>query len=180
MSDFGRIRDTHLLNRFKAGDAGAFEEIYELHSGVVYRFALYLMQERSKAAELTQDTFVWLVQHPDRYDAGRGDLANFLLGVTRRLAQVKLAEERRWLKLDPQIAAAVRGQDEESDLARLKRSVKALPANYRDAVVLCDLEGQTYEEAAQVLKCSTGTVKSRLHRARKLLARKVHGSRCHA
>ena len=63
----------------------------------------------------------------------------------------------------------------------IKRSA-ALPERYREAVIACDLEGRSYEEAAAVLECAVGTVRSRLHRARGLLARKFlakkEGQKC--
>jgi RNA polymerase sigma-70 factor (ECF subfamily) len=59
----------------------------------------------------------------------------------------------------------------------LRKAIAALPARYREAVVLCDLEGKTYEEAAAIQDCPVGTVRSRLHRARQLLARKFQEKR---
>ena len=61
--------------------------------------------------------------------------------------------------------------------ASLPATIASLPVPYREAVVLCDLEGQTYEEAAAVQGCAVGTVRSRLHRARELLARKFQHTR---
>jgi len=58
-------------------------------------------------------------------------------------------------------------------LAALRVSLTELPELYRDAVVLCDLEEKSYEEAAHAMKCPVGTVRSRLHRARGLLAAKM-------
>ena len=55
----------------------------------------------------------------------------------------------------------------------LRQAVRELPESYRDAVVLCDLEERNYDEAAQLMGCPIGTVRSRLHRARALLAAKL-------
>ena len=55
------------------------------------------------------------------------------------------------------------------DVALLRKAITRLPLKYREAIVLCDLEGKSYEEAAVVLECPVGTVRSRLHRARRLL-----------
>jgi len=63
--------------------------------------------------------------------------------------------------------------DEALDAAALRRAIARLPLRYREAVVLCDLESSSYEEAAAALACAVGTVKSRVHRGRELLARKL-------
>ena len=61
--------------------------------------------------------------------------------------------------------------------AALLAALHALPLRYRDVVILCELEERTYEDAACMLDCAVGTVRSRLHRARHLLAAKLQGSR---
>lgn len=58
-------------------------------------------------------------------------------------------------------------------VARVRKAVASLPENYREAVILCDLEEMSYEEAAQVLECPVGTVRSRLHRGRAILLEKL-------
>src|SRR5579885_1389391 len=58
---------------------------------------------------------------------------------------------------------------------RLRQAVLALPAHYREALVLCELHEMSYAEAADALNCAVGTVRSRLHRARAMLAEKLRG-----
>jgi RNA polymerase sigma-70 factor, ECF subfamily len=94
-------------------------------------------------------------------------------------------EGSRWTALDE---AMVRITDPAADFARaedaayLRQAIASLPVRYRAPLVLCELEGRSYEEAAQELGCAVGTVRSRLHRARALLARKLQwkreGQRC--
>jgi RNA polymerase sigma-70 factor (ECF subfamily) len=65
------------------------------------------------------------------------------------------------------------------DVQHLRRAIVRLPARYREVVVLCDLQGVSYADAAQALGCALGTVRSRLHRARHLLADKLQrGAAC--
>src|SRR6202453_4738773 len=61
-------------------------------------------------------------------------------------------------------------------VARVRQAIGTLPQNYREAVILCELEEMSYEEAAVALDCPVGTVRSRLHRARALLVEKLHDS----
>jgi RNA polymerase sigma-70 factor, ECF subfamily len=178
-------RDRDLLQRFRAGDREAFAEIYRSHRGAVYRFALLMTADEFHAAEITQDVFVWLIHHPARFDPGRGELSAFLVGVARQLLRKRANEERRWVELNESAASsaacshAARDRDAD-DVICLRKAIAALPERYRVVVVLCDLEGKTYEEAAVIADCAIGTVRSRLHRARTLLARKLVGRGCPA
>jgi RNA polymerase sigma-70 factor (ECF subfamily) len=61
-------------------------------------------------------------------------------------------------------------------VGRVRQAIATLPQNYREAVILCELEEMSYEEAAAALDCPVGTVRSRLHRARALLVEKLHDS----
>jgi RNA polymerase sigma-70 factor (ECF subfamily) len=172
--------DRDPLARFRAGDREAFTLIYRLHSPAVFRFAMHMTGDRMKAAEITQDVFVWLIHHPGNYDASRGELGAFLLGVTRKLLLKLLRNERKFVPLNeagkafslPRIARAV-----ESQAVWLREAIAALPVRYREVVVLCDLEAHTYEDAAGMLDCAVGTVRSRLHRARELLGRKLQSKK---
>jgi len=184
MPESERTRDRDLLQRFRAGDRDAFTEIYRVHQKPVFRFALLMTGDSVKATEATQDVFVWLIHHPGDYDPLRGELGSFLVGVARKQLKRRYSEEQRWLPLDDASAGSVNpevsvDQDEE-DVIRLRRAIAALPERYRAVVVLCDLEGKTYEQAATVVDSAVGTVRSRLHRARALLARKLVGKGCTA
>jgi RNA polymerase sigma-70 factor (ECF subfamily) len=173
MTEFDRIRDRDLMRRFRTGDGEGFAEIYRIHSKAVFRFALYVCADQGKASEITQDVFVWLVHHPDHFDPTRGDLASFLVGVARKLIKSRYREDQRWVGLEDNLAARERGGIDESDAALVRRAVAGLPVRYREVVAVCDLEEKTYEEAAAILDCAVGTVRSRLHRARALLAKKL-------
>jgi RNA polymerase sigma-70 factor (ECF subfamily) len=180
MAEFERARDRNLLKRFQAGDRDAFTDLYQIHQKSVFRFASLMTGDRVQAADATQDVFVWLIHHPGGFDPDRGELGSFLLGVTRNVLRRKYSERRRWVQLDEAAADSViyRGglTSNSDDVEKLRRAVAALPERYRAVVVLCDLEEKTYEQAAAVMECAVGTVRSRLHRARELLTRKLVGN----
>lgn len=181
MPESERIRDRNLLERFHAGDADAFTEVYRAHGRSVFRFALLMTADEFKAAETTQDVFLWLIRHPGSFDPRRGDLGAFLVGVARKLLKKRYSEERRWVSLDESTACSrVAPNEGAGDVIRLRKAIAGLPERYRAVVVMCDLEGRTYEEAAVISECAIGTVRSRLHRARALLARKLVGRGCPA
>ena len=175
--DFGRIKNRELLRRFRAGDRDAFNTLYADHHPAVFRFALHMTADREKAVEVAQDVFVWLIHHAEDFDPERGELAAFLTGVTKKFLQRRKYEEQRWVPFEDTLVEGrqrTAGPEPDStDADRLRAAIIALPERYREAVALCDLEGFSYEEAAARLECAVGTVRSRLHRARGLLARKL-------
>lgn len=171
--------DSELLKRFRAGDREAFTLVYRAHQTAIFRFALLMTGDRSKAADVTQDVFIWLINHAGNFDPARGALGPFLAGVARKFLQRRRGEEFRWTQLDERALASENTDPREedpdaaSDAEGLRRAILALPEKYREVVVRCDLEEKSYEEAAAVIGCAVGTVRSRLHRARGLLARKL-------
>jgi RNA polymerase sigma-70 factor (ECF subfamily) len=172
------IRDGDLLRRFRDGDREAFTLLYRTHQNAVFRFAMFMTGDTAKAADVTQDVFVWLIHHAGNFDPARGELGAFLAGVTRKFLQKRRGEELRWVQLDESTLTEPVGWREgedggAQDADALRRAILALPEKYREVVVRCDLEEKSYEEAADVIGCAVGTVRSRLHRARGLLARKL-------
>jgi RNA polymerase sigma-70 factor, ECF subfamily len=175
--------DRDLLDRFRLGDREAFAALYHRYFPAVYRFAFYMTNDGPRAGEITQDVFIWLTGHPGQFDASRGELGAFLGGVARKFVHRLQRNDQRWLPLEEANGRAAHTADLAGGLQRrqeadgLRKAIAALPARYREAVVLCDLEGKTYEEAAVVMGCVVGTVRSRLSRARELLVRKMQGNR---
>ena len=191
MESPGGSSDRDLVARFRCGDRDAFAALYRQHFPAVFRSAFYITGDRVRAGELTQDVFVWLVHHAGEFDAERGDLAAFLCGVARKFRHRQQRVDSRWIPLDEADVSVRRASDESAfagsleqrqEAAVLHKAIAALPERYREAVIACDLEGRSYEEAAAVLECAVGTVRSRLHRARGLLARKFlakkEGQKC--
>ena len=156
-------------------DREAFSALYQAHHQSVFRFALHMTGDPSAAAEVTQDVFIWFIHHPNKFDPARGQPGAFLTGVARKMLHRRERSLRRWLPFTGAVTqrAVLPRLDEGLDAAALRRAVASLPMNYREAVVLCDLESRSYEEAAAELRCAVGTVKSRVHRGRELLARKL-------
>ena len=166
--------DARLVERFREGDRDAFTALYRAHHGSVHRFALRMTGDPASAAEVTQDVFVWLIHHADEFDAARGSLPAFLVGVARQFLRRRRRDEQRWLPFDSATSRAEEAVDpgRAIDAGSLRRAIARLPERYREVVVLCDLEGKSYEEAAALLGCPVGTVRSRRHRACELLIRK--------
>ena len=149
-----------------------FQAAFEQHKDAVYRFAWRMSGSASAAEDITQDVFVGLLRHPDRFDPGRGTLRALLLGIARNLALKRWRKEHRLEPLDDEAMAAEPvdlGRGEIGDM--VGRAVRALPPLQREVVILAEYEGLTLAEIARAVDADVGTVKSRLHRARENLRR---------
>ncbi len=180
--DTTHSEDRTLLSAFAAGDHEAFTTLYNRHSRAVFQFAFYMAGDAAQADELTQQVFVWLIHNPAAFDPNRGTLPAFLGGVVRKFLLRQQRSESRWSPLNDAIDALhsislsrIPSLIAEAaiDAAQLREVISLLPIRYREVVVLCELQEKPYAEAARILDCSIGTVRSRLHRGRALLARKL-------
>lgn len=126
-----------------------------------------------------------LIREGHTFDAARGSVNAFLMGVARNHVLRRLRRERFYVSMeensqgDSAESISRTTQSPLDDLSRtetiesVRKAVLALPERYREVVVLCDLQEVSYLEAADVLGCAVGTVRSRLHRARALLIEKM-------
>lgn len=176
------VPDEELVRRIAAGDSDALVRLFRQRRTEVYRFALHMTGSPATAEDITQDVFVTVMREASRFDASRGAVVSWLLGVTRNLVRRRLVRDRLLFSLEDIDSAArclAMPDDPSDDLDRarqveaLRRAVMALPVRYREVVLLCDLQELSYQDTAAVLQCAVGTVRSRLHRARALLAQKV-------
>jgi RNA polymerase sigma-70 factor (ECF subfamily) len=176
--------DQELLRQLAKGNESAFRTLYERYQGRIYRFALHMSGNAATAEETTQEVFLALMGKPKGYDAGKGSLAGYLFGIARNIARRAMLDTAADLPLEDDsgerdefaVAGGMDVLEELSNgelLAELRQAVLSLPGPYREAVVLCDLEEMTYQEAAGLLECSPGTVASRLNRARAMLKKKL-------
>jgi len=185
MQALPNLADDDLLRLTQAGNEQAFTTLYQRRQGAVYRFALQMSGNISIAEEVTQEVFLTLLRE-GTYDGKRGPLVSYLYGTARHLVWRRMARNRLLISLpaedgDDQVPPdyLISHSEIENDLARdqcrrsLRRAILALPAGYRETVVLCDLHELSYQDAARVLGCAVGTVRSRLHRARALLSEKL-------
>lgn len=188
MTDPNRASEGELIERIRAGDEEAFIQLYRRQQGAIYRFVLQMSGSPSLAEDVTQEAFLALMRDVRTFDARRGSLASYLYGIARNLVADHLRRGQMDSPLAPDDAEAGSAQllaspandplaevTRREGVERLRRAVLALPEHYREVVVLCELHEMDYERAAKVLGCAVGTVRSRLHRARELLAKKLRG-----
>lgn len=167
--------DEELYGRMQQGDRKALEQLYERREPGLFRYALHASGNRTVAEEATHETFLALIRPGSRFDASRGSLEGYLYGTVRNLIRGMRRSATSEVEKEPASQDDILGRligDEQT--AALRGALQELPAAYRDAVVLCDLEERSYEEASRLMECPVGTVRSRLHRGRSMLAGKLN------
>jgi RNA polymerase sigma-70 factor (ECF subfamily) len=155
----------------------SWDEIVEQHSDRVYRLAYRLTGNRPDAEDLTQEVFVRVFRSLSTYTPGTFEgwlhriTTNLFLDQARRKQRIRfdaLSDERadRLTSSTPAPEAAYADQTFDDDV---ERALATLPPDFRAAVVLCDVEGLSYEEISGILGAKLGTVRSRIHRGRAML-----------
>jgi len=180
------VTDDVLLRRAAKGDEEAFTLVYRRHQAAIYRFALRMTGSPWAAEEIVQDVFMTLVRDPKKYDVLLGTVSAFLYGVARnrilkhreRVPREIALEEKNEdgsgngvLLIDSATPALWAERKERT--AQVRAAVLELPEEFRETVVLCELQELSYEEAAAIVGCPIGTIRSRLHRGRALLLAKL-------
>ncbi|MEP6923077.1 MAG: sigma-70 family RNA polymerase sigma factor [Pyrinomonadaceae bacterium] len=196
-AEFVSASETDFLDRLKSGDSTAFDILINRYSGDIYSLLFRLTQNHEEARDLAQETFLRVVQSVKSF-RGDASLKTWLF----RIAINQARNRRRWWMARRQNATfsldAERSEDDSTSLhdtladnsqatpedeilrreqsERLHQALKELTPNFREAVVLRDIEEFSYEEIADALQTSVGTVKSRIARGREELRKKLKRS----
>ena len=184
-----QLTDSQLIGLMLGGDKEAFAELYRRRQCDVYRFALHMSGARDLAEDVTQEVFMVLMREGTSYDETRGSVNAFLLGIARNYVMRRLKQERSFVMLGASdeegsapgnVSSASNQLDvltRNEEIRSMQTAVLSLPAHYREVLVLCELQDMSYAEAAGVLGCAIGTVRSRLHRARTMLIERLRPAR---
>lgn len=173
--------DWELVARAAAGEREAFLEIYQRYHVGIYRFARSMTGSTTMAEDVTQEVFLALIRELKRYDPSRGALGTYLYAIARNVSRYRLRRERRFVGLDISMGKEPRATTKDPShalmqsqtVARVRAFIRGLSSRYREVLILCDLHGLSYEEASAALDTPVGTVRSRLHRARRQLAERL-------
>jgi RNA polymerase sigma-70 factor (ECF subfamily) len=161
---------TDLVRRAREGDKSAFEQLYRLNVGRVYALCLRMAGDPVRAEELTQDVFVRAWEKMETF-RGEAAFASWLHRITVNIVYQRQRSESRRLARRERVAASSpsASRHDATTVIDLERAIRRLPAGARSAFVLHDLEGYRHEEIAAMTGLAVGTLKSQLHRARRLL-----------
>jgi RNA polymerase sigma-70 factor (ECF subfamily) len=208
MAEPVETRDVELLRRLAKGDDDAFLEFYRRHQGGLFRYAVHMSGSPQSAADVVQETFLTLIRHGGKFDEEKGTPAAFLFGIARNHLRKLHEKEGRYVSLSDEVGQGLlaggsgeaghtngnghyakgagqaemilEGLEREQVAEMLREAILTLPEHYREPVTLCDLEGKSYGEAAELLECPVGTVRSRLNRARSILLDKLRPAKAGA
>jgi RNA polymerase sigma-70 factor (ECF subfamily) len=179
--------DEALLELMREGNENAFGSLYSRWQRPIYRFALQMSGSPAVAEDVTQETFLAVIRDSSGYRASRGSFGSYLYGIARHMLLRVLGREKSETvcgedELDRVADTVSAANDPHQEALRSQRvqrlwaAVLTLPVHYREVVVMCELHELDYAEVAKSLGCSIGTVRSRLHRGRALLAERLRSS----
>ena len=180
------LTDVEILADVASGDIDAYGKIVNRYRGRLYNFVFRFVGERETAEDIVQETFLRAFRKRKEYRA----IANFstwLFTIAGNLAKSELRRRKRWrlfsLHKDDENNTGMDLPDEsfrpdtvtESSIAdvQIQQAILSLSENYRQVVLLRDVEGLSYQEISEISKCPVGTVKSRVNRARLKLQQKL-------
>lgn len=171
------FNELELVERCRAGDEGAFQELVDRYKDLVFALIARTVQDRSRAEDLAQDVFL-RIHRGLPYFRGEARLSTWIYRIvanvcvqdqTRTPATVSLDDERTRARATPSGSDRRFGDLELRD--RLEKAIARLPPNYRLVIAAHYLGGVQYEDLAEALQLPLGTLKTQLHRAKQQLRR---------
>jgi RNA polymerase sigma-70 factor (ECF subfamily) len=163
--------EPEMVERLRAGDPGALTQAYDRHSAMVYRIGYRLLGETADAEDLVQDVFTGLPRAARSFE-GRSSFGWWLNRVATRTALMLLRQRRVQRRHSEQLGGMTsRASSGDAPAARmdLENALRALDEPHRIVFVLREIEGYSHQEIAELLGLRVGTVRVRLHRARRRL-----------
>ncbi len=184
--------DLRLIQRAQAGDSGAFRLLVERHQRRVFAIALGLVRDEQDAREIAQEAFLRVHKGLAQFHGG----SSFFTWLYRIVTNLSIDLMRKPSRREAELHFALEVDEGESPLIpqaidadpfdavrrgqlsqRIQRALDALPAYHRGVILMREIEGMSYEEMAEAMQVSKGTIMSRLFHARKKLQRAL--SDCH-
>lgn len=180
--------DSTWIEQCLNGDLAAFDKLTIKYQDRVYNVALRLSKDREEALDIAQETFLKAYRNLAAFQRSAGFYTwIYRIAVNTALSRrryhsarpkpVRLRGESEGARVsapaDEREADPARQADRAETIQRVEACIEALEAGHRAVIVLRDIEGRNYDEIAEILDCPRGTVKSRLHRARKALRKEL-------
>ena len=163
--------DPRTLKAAERGDLDAFAELVRMFQADLWRFCVGLLRDEGAAEDAVQETFLKAFRHLARYK-GRSKFSTWLVSIARNSAYDELRRSARTDRTTGRLELErPREVGDETAGVEVREALASLPIELREPVVLIDVFGNSYRDAAEVMGLPVGTVKSRVHRAREQLAR---------
>lgn len=167
------LAEKRWLTALAKGDSSALGGLYEMYGERIFRYTYRMLSNRTDAEDATAETFLRVLRRSGELRAD-GAFRTWLFRIARNLCIDKLRQHKLLeLPADMQVS----GSEERTALRiTVQQALSDLPIEYREPLVLCDLEDMPAREAAEVLKISVPALKSRLYRGRRALRDKLGGT----
>ena len=186
--------DEQLMEQAQTGDVGAFEQLFDRYKQRIANFVFQFVKERHAAEDVTQQVFIKVYQKLDKYQP-KGKVSSWIY----RIAANQAKDELRKLKRKPTVSLSTpvgSGEDggskelgdylledenqrpdhllrEKELLQKIENGLSKMKPRYKEAILLCDYQGLSYEEAAEVMGITKTNVSAILCRARKMLGKLI-------
>lgn len=181
--------DDELALEAKNGNRASFDKLYDKYKRPIINYIYRYIGDLSHAEELAQEAFIRVYTNIDRY-VEKGKFSSWVYTIAGNLAKNFLRDKSHFTEIS--IDKEIQGQEGEVSLLDIiadkgrtpqeetqkeeidkiiQQGINKLKPKHREVIILCDIQGLSYEEAAKILKCPSATVGSRLSRAREYLAR---------
>jgi len=166
------MTDETLIRRVANGDRRAFTELYERHAERIFRFAMSIVRRAHLAEEVLQETMIVVWKRAKTFK-GNAKVSTWILGIARNLAFNLLRKEKRGDRLPEEKPSITDPAKSVETTVHVERALETLPDHHREVMHLVFYEAMNLRETAEILGIPEGTVKSRMHHARKALAKEL-------
>lgn len=183
------MTEHELIRLLKKGDRDAFNELVDLYQNKIINIAYGMLSDREDALDASQEVFIKVYRSINTFNEN-SSLSTWIYRIAANICKDYLRKRQRTTKTVsihaddedekakiqeiPDEAYTPEESAEHTELQiQIRKAIDSLGSDYKAVLVLCDIEGISYEKAAEILKCPVGTVKSRLNRARIALRKKI-------
>ncbi len=167
-----REPDPEIIDLARKGDTNAFAALVAYYQGDAWRLCFHLLRDEAAAEDATQEAFVRVFRFLPRY-RGEAKFSTWLFSITRNCALDELRRAARRSRVEKKIRPESEGGADPGMALEVREAILSLSDELRESVVLIDMFGLSYKEAATIMATPVGTVKSRVHRARELLVARL-------
>lgn len=183
------MTEPELVRLLKKGDRDAFNELVELYQNKIINIAYGMLSDREDALDASQEVFIKVYRSINTFNEN-SSLSTWIYRIAANICKDYLRKRQRTTKT---VSIHADDEDEKDKIQeipdesytpeesaehtelqiQIRKAIDSLSSDYKAVLVMCDIEGISYEKAAEILKCPIGTVKSRLNRARIALKKKI-------
>ena len=166
--------EARLVKRAKQGDMHAFEELIIQHEKIVYNVALRMMNHSEDAKDISQEVFLKAYRNIGNFDE-RSQFSTWIYRITANtcIDEMRKRKGRQSFSLEEELESEEGSMLREEQKSEILQALESLSPEHKVAVILRDIKGLSYEEIAEILELTLGTVKSRISRGRNQLKQEI-------